>query len=233
MIDLGNHNQYVYVLVPSYNESDILRDVVKKLVEKKYSVVVIDDGSTINQSDYLKDFSVHYIRHKLNLGQGAAIQTGTVFALKKRAKYIVHFDADGQHSVDDIEKLLITIQEKNLDIVFGSRFQASSLSPSVPLKKKVLLFFARYINYLFTGQLLSDAHNGLRALTSDASKKIILTENRMAHASEILFLVKKNQLHFAEAPVNITYTAYSKSKGQPAWNSIRIFFDLLLHKLFE
>ncbi|TWI82994.1 glycosyltransferase involved in cell wall biosynthesis [Lacibacter cauensis] len=233
MNNLQNDNQSVFVLVPSYNENEVLRDVVSMLVEKKYSVVVIDDGSTIRQSLYLKNLPVHYIRHKLNLGQGAALQTGTNFALSKGATYIVHFDADGQHSAKDVATLLHPLEDDTIDIVFGSRFLVPTLSGYIPIQKKILLFFGRYINYIFSGLLLSDAHNGLRAMTSKASTKIILTENRMAHASEILFLVKKNRLRFTEVSVSISYTDYSKSKGQPVWNSIRIFFDLILHKLFE
>ena len=226
-----NTNTDIFIIIPSYNETTILHTVVKGLVSKGFSVIVVDDGSTIKQSNYLKNLSVYYIRHKLNLGQGAALQTGMQFALQRGAQYIVHFDADGQHLPDDVTTLLLPLLNDKADIVFGSRF----LQPSsaLPLKRKRLLKAARYINYLFTGILLSDAHNGLRALTAKAAETIVLSENRMAHASEILFLVKKNRLRFTEVPVHITYTDYSQSKGQSAWNSIRIFFDLLLHKLFE
>ncbi len=66
-----------------------------------------------------------------------------------------------------------------------------------------------------------------------AAEKITLKENRMAHATEFLFAIKKNNLRFKEIPATVTYTIYSKSKGQSVFNSIRIFFDLVLHKLFE
>jgi hypothetical protein len=99
--------------------------------------------------------------------------------------------------------------------------------------KKVVLHTARLINYIFSGLLLSDAHNGLRAFNATALQKITITENRMAHASEILFEIKKHKLRFKEVPVTISYTAYSKKKGQSIWDSVRILFDLILHKLFK
>ena len=90
-----------------------------------------------------------------------------------------------------------------------------------------------YLGYIFTGLYLSDAHNGLRAMTPQSAKKLIIKENRMAHATEILFVIKKHQLKFLEVPTTVIYTEYSKRKGQSVFNSIRIFFDLILHKLFE
>jgi hypothetical protein len=91
---------------------------------------------------------------------------------------------------------------------------------------------ARIINFLFTGIMLSDAHNGLRAINRTALEKIIITENRMAHATEILFEIKKHGLTLKEVPVKINYNDYSRNHGQSAWNSIKIFFDILFYKLF-
>ncbi|RXK60697.1 glycosyltransferase family 2 protein [Lacibacter luteus] len=221
----------MHVIVPAYNETPMLRSVVEAILAKGYTVVVVDDGSLIDQSACLTDLTVHFLKHEINLGQGAALQTGTAFALLNKANFIVHFDADGQHSAEDISALLTPLFQKKAEIVFGSRFLSKPLA--IPKRRVRLLRLARYINFFFTGILLTDAHNGLRALTATSAKKICITENRMAHASEILFLVKKHNLSFTEVPVHISYTDYSKQKGQSAWNSIRIFFDLLLHKLFE
>ncbi len=226
------NNKDVFIIVPAYNESKgVIEPVITELLNQHYTVVIVDDGSDTKQQIYCRHNLVHILRHKINLGQGAALQTGTLFALQHAAKYLVHFDADGQHLVSDIPTLLSPLLNNSTDIVFGSRFLRTS--SGIPKNKKLLLRFARYINYLFTGILLTDAHNGLRALTVQAASKMQLTENRMAHASEILFLVKKHKFRFTEVPVQIRYTDYSKRKGQSPWNGIRIFFDLLLHKLFE
>ena len=226
-----NDTKKIFVIVPTYNENNVLGEVVAQLVNNDYTVVVVDDGSITAPSEQVKNLPVHLLTHQQNLGQGAALETGTNYAVQQGADYIVHFDADGQHNSGDIPALMNPLTTNKADIVFGSRFLTNK--SNISFGKQLLLQLARYINFLFTGILLTDAHNGLRALTAAAAEKIHLTENRMAHASEILFLVKKHRLRFTEIPVTIKYTAYSKKKGQSAWNSIRIFFDLLLHKLFE
>lgn len=222
----------VYIIVPAYNEQEVLFKTISELVATSYSVVVVDDGSTINLKEYIKELPVYFLQHQINLGQGAALQTGNEFALKMGAEYIVHFDADGQHQLSDIEKLLQPIVNKECDITLGSRF-LNKQAKEIPVSKRIIIHTARYINYMFTGILLSDAHNGLRAMNKNTAELVVLTENRMSHASEILFLIKKNKLKIKEIPVSILYTEYSKQKGQSIWNSIRILFDLLLHKLFQ
>ncbi len=226
------YNTDIFVVVPTYNENnEILKTLVSQLIGENYTVVIVDDGSMLLPELHLNNPRLHIIRHKINLGQGAALQTGSTYALQMGAKYIVHFDADGQHLVSDIPTLTNPLLSGESDVVFGTRFHKTT--SSIPTNKKILLRIARFINYIFTGMLLTDAHNGLRAFTSNSASKLQITENRMAHASEILFLVKKKGLRFTEAPVHVSYTNYSKRKGQSAWNSIRIVFDLLLHKLFE
>ncbi|QNA44650.1 glycosyltransferase family 2 protein [Lacibacter sediminis] len=220
-----------FIIIPSFNEEIVLRSTVEPLINQGYHVVVVDDGSTIEQEKFIADLQVTTIRHVQNLGQGAALETGTVYALAKGASYIVHFDADGQHDLSAIEHLLAPILNNTADVVFGSRFLTQQ--SSLPFTRSLLLHTARYVNFLFTGLLLSDAHNGLRAFNRKAADLIRIKENRMAHASEILILVKKNKLRFTEVAVDVRYTAYSKAKGQSGWNSIRIFFDLLLHKLLR
>lgn len=227
------NNSDVFVIVPCYNEQhSILLDVLVQLLKAEYNVVLVDDGTTEKIQLSLANESLHVIRHRINLGQGAALETGTNYALQKQAKYIIHFDADGQHCASDIPDLLNPLLIDNADIVFGSRFLGTDAT-QIPSTKRILLQIARYINYVFTGILLTDAHNGLRALNLKAASQLRITENRMAHASELLMLVRNKKLRYTEVPVQIKYTAYSLQKGQSIWNSIRIFFDLILHKLFQ
>jgi len=225
-------NNPVFIIIPCYNEAAIIRQTVNSLLDLSYTVVVIDDASTDSTQQVLSGLSVFYIRHPINLGQGAALQTGIDFALKKGATYIVSFDADGQHDAKDIKEMVDILMDGKADIVFGSRFLPGASSDSSGFRK-FLLHAGRYINYIFTGILLSDAHNGFRAMNRKAAGSILLKENRMTHASEFLLEVKRNQLKFAESPVHIRYTTYSKRKGQSLFNSIRIFFDLVLNKIFE
>jgi glycosyltransferase involved in cell wall biosynthesis len=221
-----------FIIVPVFNENkEVLEQTIIELLKTFFRIVIIDDASAV-EIHLPQDTTIFFLRHAVNLGQGAALQTGIEFALGKGAEYIVTFDADGQHSTTDIPAMLSPLQNNEADITLASRF----LKPghhNASWQRKLLLKAGRWINYLFTGLYLSDSHNGLRAMTRNAAAKISLKENRMAHATEILFAIKKHKLKYGEVPANITYTEYSKGKGQSVFNSIRIFFDLVLHKLFE
>jgi polyprenyl-phospho-N-acetylgalactosaminyl synthase len=222
----------VFVIIPAYNEHVVIRQVVEQLLVYNYSVVVIDDGSDQELRPLVNNLPVWTLRHRVNLGQGAALQTGIEFALEKQAQYIVTFDADGQHHANDIDSLLQELVDKKAGIVFGSRFLEGA-THNMPSRRKTVLQLARYLNYLFTGLLLTDAHNGLRAMTRAAAASIHLRENRMAHATELLSQVRKQKLHYSEIPVHIHYSEYSRKKGQTIWSGFRIFFDLLLNKIFK
>lgn len=226
------NSKEVFVVIPAFNESTTLQIVVQQLLAYGYAPVVVDDGSGKTLQPYVPTDKVFFLRHRVNLGQGAALQTGINFAISKNAAYIVTFDADGQHDASNINLLLETLIEQKADIVLGSRFMTGSIH-NMPAKRKRLLQLGRYINYFFSGLLLSDAHNGLRIMTSAAAKKIRLRENRMAHATEILSEIKKHNLKYIEAPATVLYTDYSRQKGQTIWSSFRIFFDILLNKVFR
>lgn len=222
----------ILVVIPSFNEHTIIKEVIGDLLRFPYKIIVVDDGSEKALSDQLKGLPVHILRHEVNLGQGAALQTGIEYALSLNAEYIVTFDGDSQHQAADIDKLLEPLFNDEADICIGSRFLNGS-NNSIPAGRKFVLKTARWVNYLLTGLLLTDAHNGLRAMNRKAASQIHITQNRMAHATELLTEVRRNKLRYKEIPVTIHYTAYSKKKGQTAWSSFRIFFDLLLNKIFR
>jgi len=222
----------ITVVVPAYNESTAIRQVLLALIRLPVSVVLIDDCSEPSLYSRIADLPVKYLRHRTNLGQGAAIQTGIDYARKLEPDIIITFDADGQHNPGDIANLVAPIMVQQADIVLGSRFLPDSNS-KMSVSKKMVLQLARLINFLLCGLLLTDAHNGMRALSRKAYEKINISENRMAHASEILFEIKRHRLRFTEVPVHIYYTEYSKQKGQQASEGIKILFDLILHKLFR
>ena len=222
----------VFVIIPAYNENVVLRTVIEELLTLQINIVVIDDGSAEHLYSLLKQLPVYVLRHRINLGQGAAIQTGIEFALSKKADIIVTFDADGQHTAGDIEKMVNKISEGSADIVFGSRFMKGA-KHNMPASRKFLLQIARHFNYFFTGVLLTDAHNGLRAMNRKAASVLRLKENRMAHATELVLKVRKSKLSYIEVPVTIRYTEYSLAKGQSAKSGFRILLDLLINKLFK
>ena len=226
------NEDFTYILVPAFNEAEVIREVLESLLKLKYRVVVIDDGSRDNTEEVLRGLTVRYLRHRVNLGQGAAIQTGMSYAVRKGARAIVTFDADGQHKVEDIPKLLETLNEGQVDIIFGSRFMKGA-STNASAGRKFVIRIGRIVNFLFTGLWLSDAHNGIRAMNRKASRKIKIRENGLAHASEFLIEVKKKKLRWMEMPVTVEYNKYSRKKGTSHMSGFKIFLHLTLYKLFE
>lgn len=220
----------VYITIPLYNDSKMILKVIKSLKDKGYNnIVIVDDGSKDNGYEVIKkNTNVIVTKHILNRGQGAALQTGMEIALDKGAKYIVHFDSDGQHDVKDIDHMLDTLIKGQYDIILGSRFLQEN---NVPLKKKIVLKIGIIFTYLLSQIWLTDVHNGLRVMTADTAKKLNLQHDRMEHASEILDKIKVLNLKYKEVPVTIHYTDYSQSKGQSISNSINIALKLISSKL--
>ena len=195
-----------------------------------YRVVVVDDGST-DETVEIGGFPVVYLRHAVNLGQGVALQTGMTYALRAGAEIAVHFDADGQHDCAQIERLIAPIVEGKADVVFGSWFLRSQDRAQVPWKKRILLRGGILVSWVMTGMLLSDTHNGFRALSRRALERVHLQENGFAHATEIMQRVREAGMRYLEVPITISYSEYSQQKGQRLSGSLSILFDLIMAKL--
>ena len=220
------HNSDTAVIIPVYNEAAVIGDVVAGVLEHFPYVVCVDDGSTDESAVILSKTNVRLVRHPINVGQGAALQTGIEYALlDPQIRYLVTYDADGQHRLEDALSLVQLLRDDGLDIVFGSRFLDQRTQMSV-LKRIVLRTAVAYTN-VTSGIHLTDAHNGLRAFTVDVGRQLHLRQSGMAHASEIIERVADRKFRFKEAPVEILYTDYSRSKGQSVLNSVNILFDLL------
>lgn len=212
-------------IVPAYNEGKTIGSVARGLFEHVDKVVVVDDGSSDNTSHEAREVGAIVLRHEINRGQGAALETGHEYARKIGADYVLHFDGDGQFDPADIAPALKALQESGADILFGSRFLGKQAN--VPfLKKFFILPIAKLLNYLITELLLSDVHNGFRILTRRALDSIYITQDRMAHATEIVALVKKNKLKYIEFPVVVRYSEY----GQGVVGGLRVLRDLVMGK---
>ncbi|MFA6490729.1 MAG: glycosyltransferase family 2 protein [Candidatus Magasanikbacteria bacterium] len=214
----------VLVVIPAYNEKLRVGRVIRGLFEHGYKdVLVVDDGSKDDTALEAEKAGAKVIKHEINRGQGAALETGDAYARNVGAEIVIHFDADGQFNPLDIEPALKLMRDKNVDLVFGSRFLDSR--SKIPWQKKYLILpAARWINFVFTGITLSDAHNGFRILSKKALSKVVFLHDRMAHNTEILKIVKKNNLTYAESPVEVTYLNY----GQGLSGGFRIILDLII-----
>ncbi|MEM6631010.1 MAG: glycosyltransferase family 2 protein [Bacteroidota bacterium] len=218
----------IFVIVPCFNEHPHVRRTLIALLKTPYQIVLIDDGSSPPIYPLVQDLKFHYLRHEENQGQGASLKTGMNYALNKGANLLVHFDADGQHQVTDIELLIAPILQGKTEVTLGSRFLNPHHIQAIPRSRRNLLRMARIFNGLFTGMWLSDAHNGMRAFSRRAAKEIEITKCRMAHATEILGCIKQKGFRYEEVPTHILYPTYARNKGQRAWNSVHILFDLLV-----
>ncbi len=222
----------VFILIPAFNEGKVIRKTIAPVLAQGYTIVLVDDCSSDNMFDAIKDLPIHYVRHSINLGQGAAIQTGIQYAYKNGAEYAVTFDADGQHNFEEIPKMLEPVIAGHTDITMGSRFMQGGIAEKIPGIRKLVIKTAIIVNGILTGLWLTDAHNGFRAMNRTALSKIKITQNRMAHATEILSLVKNAKLRYQEVPVHIVYTDYSLNKGQGNLNAINIVIDIIINKIF-
>ena len=216
----------VWFVVPAFQEEVSIANSVSEIVQAGYCVVVIDDGSADRTSQRALEAGAIVLRHAANLGQGAAIQTGMTFALRQRAKVLVTFDADGQHSLSDALAMLHYAQTQQVDVVFGSRFLRQSDMRQIPKARRFILKLATRMAQLTSRPRLTDSHCGLRIISRSAAQVVHINHNRMAHASEIPIKVARAGLRYAEFPVSVRYTEYSKIKGQRNSGAFLILWDL-------
>mgnify|MGYP000845740969 FL=1 len=215
-----------WLVIPLYNEATVVREVVSRAREIFPYIVAVDDGSKDDSAREAAAAGAIVVRHPINLGQGAALQTGFSYVLEQtNADYVVTFDADGQHSASDAAAMVAAAREEGLAVVLGSRFLEGP-SP-VGWLKRLILRTAAAVSSHTSGMRLTDAHNGLRVIRRDLLAQLDLRQNRMAHASEIIRQIGATRLPWREFPVHIVYTEYSRSKGQSLWNSVNILVDLL------
>jgi len=227
-----DHNN-IFIIIPTYNEATVIQETLQPLIENGYQLIIVDDGSTDETASKICSLPVTIIQHSINLGQGAALQTGMTYALSQNAEIIVHFDADGQHNHKDIERLIQPILEGRAEIVLGSRFLDKEHTREIPPLKRILLRLATLFTMMVSGIRLTDTHNGFRAFSRNAAQQIDIRENNMAHASEIIHKIARAKLSYTEVPVHILYTQYSQRKGQSVFNSINIVCDFIISRFLK
>jgi polyprenyl-phospho-N-acetylgalactosaminyl synthase len=219
----------VFVVLPAYNEERAIAPVLAALRASGYQTVVVVDGATDRTAAVAAATGATVINHPVNLGQGAALQTGIEFALSSGAEFIITFDADGQHRAADVGTLLEALKKQDADFALGSRFLGAT--ENMPRSRRLLLRAAIRATRLMTGLDITDVHNGLRAMTRRGAGIIRLRQNRMAHASEILHQIAASEFKYVEVPVLIRYNRYSLEKGQKMGDLFTILFDLFARSL--
>ncbi len=218
-----------WVVVPAYNEGSRLAQTLCDLLRSHPNVVVVDDGSADGTAEVARRFPVWVLRHIVNCGQGAALQTGIDFAIEQGADVIVTFDADGQHRSDDVSRVIAPVVDGSVDVCLGSRFLGDH--SGIPPDRWILLKMAVLFTRLTTRLRVTDTHNGLRAMSRKAARVMRIEQPRMAHASEILHRIEKCGLRFCEVPVRVEYRPDTLRKGQTVWDAIAILAQLAVGRL--
>jgi glycosyltransferase involved in cell wall biosynthesis len=213
-----------WIVVPAFNEAGVIGDVITDLRSVFPHVVCVDDGSDDDTGDIALRAGAHLVRHPVNLGQGAAIQTGVEYARRQPgAQVFATFDADGQHRVEDLVTMIDRLGRGDVDVVIGTRFGAGVTRP--PLLKRIVLQTAVRLSPRGRTLGLTDSNNGLRVFNKTVADGLDITMNGMSHATEFIMLIAENHWRVAEQPVEVLYTEYSQSKGQPLLNGVNIIVD--------
>lgn len=220
------------IIIPAYNEGSAVTDTINGIPKEFSTIICVDDGSSDDTATRINETRATLVRHPINLGQGAALQTGIEYALlDPKIEYFVTFDADGQHRIEDVNQMLKHIKKNKLDIVLGSRFLGSA--ENISAKKRNMLKLAVKFSNLTTGVKLTDTHNGLRVFNRYVAQNLQLKMPDFSHASEIIERIAEKGFKYQETPVTIIYTDYSRSKGQSMINAVNISFDMLLNKVIK
>lgn len=219
----------VAVIIPTYNESGRVEKTVSSILDQNFDIVVVDDGSKDDTEALLKSLPITYLKHLVNRGQGAALKTGTEYALEKNYDVVVHFDADGQHRVEDLKSIIKKLEVTDLDVVLGSRFMNDQTE--FPWQKKIILSLAKIFSNKILQLNFTDPQSGLRGFRLQKYEKMNWQKDDFQHCSEILSLVLKNNLKFEEIPIVVNYNSALAQKAVRPRLSMGL--KLLLAKLFE
>jgi polyprenyl-phospho-N-acetylgalactosaminyl synthase len=227
-VGIDTNYQDVWIIVPAFREASVIGEVIADITSTFGHVVCVDDGSRDGTAEIALKAGAHVVKHPVNLGQGAAIQTGIEYArAQPGAAIFATFDAHGQHRVKDVTAMVDRLRAGDVDIVIGTRFSHGP-PPGMSRVKRIVLKTAALLSSSSRRLRLTDAHNGLRVFNKKVADGLNITMNGMSHASEIITLIAENQWRVTEEPVEILYTDYSLSKGQPLLNGVNIVFDGLL-----
>jgi glycosyltransferase involved in cell wall biosynthesis len=221
-----SNNISIVCIVPAMNEGSVIAETVTELTNLGFVVLCVDDCSSDDTLVNAQRAGAFTVSHSLNLGQGAALETGFEIIRRGliRCDYVATFDADGQHVASDLLRMKEVLDlNPEVMVTLGSRFL--SANDQVPLLKKIILKAAARIGKLTYKLEISDRHNGIRMFRKEFLSNHRTENSGYGHADEFLETIRDYGLRFKEVPVTIIYSEYSKSKGQPTINAIRLIFD--------
>ena len=193
----------VVIGIPAYNEEKNIAKIIVKLQNIANKIIVCNDGSTDLTSEISNKMGAIVINHPKNLGYGAAIKSLFSKARELDADVLITFDADGQHRIEDINKVLEPIEHNNADIVIGSRFLDKKMK--IPTYRKIGINAITKMSNITTKKKITDSQSGFRAYNKKSLQEIIPSDNGMGVSTEILIKANKKLLRVIEVPITILY----------------------------
>ena len=210
--------------IPAYNEEKNIAKIITKLKKITDSIIVCDDGSSDMTSEIAKNLGVIVISHKKNMGYGAAIRTIFEKSAEIDSDILVTFDADGQHRIEDISRVLHPLENSEADIVIGSRFLGKQ--NNVPNYRKLGIKVITQVTNSSIKTKLTDSQSGFRAYSKQVLSKISLSEIGMGISTEILIKASSEGLRITEVPITILYSG-DTSTHNPVSHGTSVLFSTI------
>ena len=210
--------------IPAYNEEKNIAKIITKLKKITDSIIVCDDGSSDMTSEIAKNLGVIVISHKKNMGYGAAIRTIFEKSAEIGSDILVTFDADGQHRIEDVSRVLHPLENNESDIVIGSRFLGKQ--SNVPNYRKLGIKVITQVTNSSLKTKLTDSQSGFRAYSKQVLSKISLSEIGMGISTEILIKASSKGLRITEVPITILYSG-DTSTHNPVSHGTSVLFSTI------
>jgi len=189
--------------IPAYNEEKNIASIITGLKKITDSIIVCDDGSSDMTSEISKNLGAVVISHKKNMGYGAAINSIFQKSKEMNVDLLVTFDADGQHRVEDIEKVVEPIKNNKADLVIGSRFLDNK--SNIPNYRKIGIKVITQVTNASIKKKLTDSQSGFRAYNQRVLSQISPSDMGMGISTEILIKSSSKGLRIMEVPITVLY----------------------------
>ena len=220
----------IIIGIPAYNEEEKIADIILKLKEVTDTIIVCNDGSSDLTKQISEENGAIVVSHEKNEGYGSAIRTIFLKAKELEADMLITFDADGQHRIEDIDKVILPIKNNQADIVIGSRFLENS--SKIPKYRKLGINIITKVTNSTINEKITDSQSGFRAYNKKTLEKINPTEKGMGISTEILIKASKINLIIVEVPITVLY-AKNTSTHNPVSHGTSVIISTIKYTSIE
>ena len=214
-----------FVVIPAKNEDRYISSLLEQIKDLGFTnIVLVNDSSTDDTVDRAEKYTgVTVLDHVINLGPGAATQTGITYAVQQEASVILTIDADLQHNPKDLLRLLDHIENKNCELVIGSRFLQKN---NIPRSRVFYNYVANIVSFFLTGKMLTDSQSGLKAISGKLANSMDLNYDGFEFCMEIIKHANYSDAKIEEIPIDVVYTPETTAKGQNLRSGINMITRL-------